>query len=53
MASPRYRVSVPIVTASEGRPKRVTRMPFTAPAAAPTASTVRMASGIDQPWLHR
>ena len=44
-AMPRYSVSVPIVTASEGRPSRVTRKPLKAPSSAPSR-TAAIASQI-------
>ena len=53
LARPRYRVSVPIVTASDGRPTRVIRIALTAPAIAPTASTTRKISAIGQWCIQR
>ena len=50
-AMPRYSVNVPIVTASEGKPTRVTRNPLKQPAAAPTATTEAITKGIDHPRL--
>ena len=38
VAIPRYSASVPIVTASEGSPSRVTSRPLNAPAASPTTA---------------
>ena len=46
-------MSVPIVTASDGRPSLVTRIPLNAPATMPTTSTVGMIAPIGQPWLQR
>src|SRR5580698_4926985 len=51
-ATPRYRASVPIVTASDGRPSRVTRSPLIAPATTPSASRTAKMAGIGQPLLH-
>ena len=52
LANPRYRVSVPIVTASDGRPTRVTRKPLMAPATVPMSRHTTMISGIAQWWIH-
>ena len=49
-AMPRNSVSVPIVTASDGSPTRVTSTPFSSPPAAPTTSAASIAGQIDQPW---
>ena len=46
---PRKSVSVPIVTASDGRPSPVTRKPLNAPHRPPTASAAAIASQSDQP----
>ena len=48
-AIPRKSASVPIVTASEGRPTKVTRAPLIAPAMMPTTIAARPASGSPQP----
>jgi hypothetical protein len=48
-AIPRYRASVPIVTARDGRPTYATRNPLSSPQSTPTTSATRPASGIDMP----
>ena len=52
-ARPRYMASVPIVTASDGSPRRVISTPFSAPASAPMTMTAGMIISIGQPWFHR
>ncbi len=53
VAMPRYTASVPMVTASEGSPSRVTSRPLTAPAASPTIATSRKMPSIGQCLAHR
>ena len=48
-ASPRNRASVPIVTASEGSPSRVTSTPLKAPHSAPAARQMGMISSSGRP----
>ncbi len=48
---PRYSVSVPIVTASDGKPTRVTRKPLNAPRIRPDATAAIIAGQIGQPCL--
>ena len=48
-ASPRKSASVPIVTASDGRPTTVMKKPLTAPAIAPTTMLTRPATSIGSP----
>ena len=52
-ARPRYSVSVPIVTASDGNPKRVISKPLKSPAQIPTTRTTAKAGHTDQPWSTR
>src|SRR3954470_3179400 len=52
-ASPRNSASVPIVTASDGRPSRVTRSPLNAPHTAPAAMQMGMINSSGSPWFHR
>ena len=52
-AMPRYMVRVPIVTAIDGSPSRVTRTPFSAPPSTPTTRQVTMHSPIGQPLPNR
>src|SRR4051794_13254075 len=52
-ASPRNRASVPIVTASDGRPSRVTRTPLKAPHSAPARTQTGMIVSIGWLWFHR
>src|SRR5215469_13388948 len=49
VAIPRYSASVPIVTASDGSPSRVTSRPLKAPAANPTIATITKMAGIGKP----
>ena len=51
-ARPRNSASVPIVTASDGRPRRVTRTPLKAPHSAPTTRQIGMISSIGSPAFH-
>src|SRR3954466_10167662 len=51
-ASPRNSASVPIVTASDGRPKRVTSTPLKAPQRPPATRQSGMISSIGRPWFH-
>src|SRR6478609_3399608 len=51
-AIPRYSVNVPIVTASDGRPRRVTRNPLNAPRNAPRTIAAAIAGQIGQPCLN-
>src|ERR1019366_6072475 len=44
---------VPIVTASEGRPTRVTSSPLISPATIPSSATITKMASIGQWWLHR
>src|SRR4051794_12971017 len=53
MASPRNSASVPIVTASEGRPRRVTSTPLKAPHSAPTTMQIGMIVSIGWLWFQR
>jgi len=48
-AMPRYNASVPMVTASDGSPIRVTSRPFSRPPATPTSSTRTIASSNGTP----
>ena len=50
---PRYTASVPMVTASEGSPSRVTSRPLMAPAASPTTATRTKMPSIGQCRAHR
>src|SRR5580704_8678529 len=52
-ATPRYSARVPIVTASEGRPTRVTSSPLIRPATIPSSATTTKMASIGQWWLHR
>src|SRR3954466_6673421 len=52
-ASPRNSASVPIVTASEGRPSRVTSTPLKAPHSAPTTMQIGMIVSIGWLWFQR
>ena len=52
-ASPRKSASVPIVTASEGSPKRVTSRPLKAPHSAPATRQIGMIASTGWPWFHR
>src|SRR5215218_390267 len=52
-ASPRKSASVPIVTASEGSPSRVTRTPLNAPHSAPANRQIGMMSSSGSPRFHR
>src|SRR5262245_54970760 len=49
-AIPRKSASVPIVTARDGRPRRVIRKPLNRPQAAPTTRAMTIAAWIGQPW---
>src|SRR3954468_17294738 len=51
-ARPRKRASVPMVTASDGSPKRVTSTPLKAPQSAPATRHSGMISSIGSPWFH-
>src|SRR4051812_1938397 len=51
-ARPRNSASVPIVTASDGRPKRVTSTPLKAPHSAPATRQSGMISSTGRPWFH-
>src|SRR3954462_9882301 len=51
-ASPRNSASVPIVTASDGRPKRVTSTPLKAPQRPPATRQSGMISSIGRPGFH-
>src|SRR4051795_6030186 len=51
-ASPRNSASVPIVTASDGSPKRVTSTPLKAPQSAPATRQSGMISSTGSPWFH-
>ena len=51
-ARPRNSASVPIVTASDGRPKRVTSTPLKAPHSAPATRQSGMISSTGSPWFH-
>ena len=51
-ARPRNSASVPIVTASDGRPKRVTSTPLNAPHSAPATRQSGMISSTGSPWFH-
>jgi hypothetical protein len=53
VAMPRYTASVPMVTASEGSPSRVTSRPLTAPAASPTTAISTNMAIIGQCLAHR
>src|SRR5688572_5652022 len=48
-ARPRYRASVPIVTASDGSPTLVTRKPLNAPRTAPRSRTIGMIASSGRP----
>ena len=52
-ASPRNSASVPIVTASDGSPSRVTRMPLNAPQSAPATMQIGMISSSGRPAFQR
>src|ERR1700734_2463384 len=52
-ATPRYSARVPIVTASEGSPTRVTSSPLIRPATIPSSATTTKMTSIGQWWLHR
>src|SRR5689334_14396393 len=52
-AMPRYSASVPIVTASDGRPSLVTSRPLTRPAARPTSTRTAKMASIGQCLAHR
>jgi hypothetical protein len=52
-ASPRNRVSVPIVTAIDGKPNRATSSPLSAPPRAPTTMAAANAGQMPQPWCHK
>src|ERR1700722_12251084 len=52
-ATPRYSARVPIVTASGGRPTRVTSSPLIRPATIPSSATTTKMASIGQWWLHR
>ena len=52
-ARPRNSASVPIVTASDGRPKRVTSTPLKAPHSAPARMQIGMIVSIGWLWFHR
>ena len=43
---------MPIVTASDGSPSRVTRKPLSAPHSPPTTMTAGMIASIGQLWFH-
>ncbi len=51
-ASPRNSANVPIVTASDGSPSRVTRRPLKAPHAAPATRQIGMMSSSGMPLFH-
>src|SRR5918997_3237611 len=51
-ASPRNSASVPIVTASDGSPSRVTRKPLNAPHTAPATRQIGMISSSGRPAFH-
>src|SRR5829696_1386140 len=51
-ARPRNSASVPMVTARDGRPKRVTSTPLKAPHSAPTTRQIGMISSIGSPAFH-
>ena len=51
-ASPRNSASVPIVTASDGSPSRVTSTPLNAPHSAPTTMQIGMISSSGRPLFH-
>src|SRR5215207_5113687 len=52
-ASPRNSASVPIVTASDGRPSRVTSMPLNAPHSAPATRQIGIISSSGSPRFQR
>ena len=52
-ARPRNSASVPIVTASDGRPRRVTSRPLNAPHRPPRTMQIGMIASIGWPWFHR
>ncbi len=52
-ASPRNSASVPIVTASDGSPRRVTSKPLNAPQSAPTAMQTGAMNSIGRPAFQR
>src|SRR5215813_1306692 len=52
-ATPRYRARVPIVTAREGSPTRVTSRPLISPARIPASATARKMASIGQCLAHR
>ena len=49
-AMPRKSASVPIVTASDGRPTYAIRKPLSAPQASPASMATTAASGTATPW---
>src|SRR4051812_36560281 len=51
-AMPRNSASVPIVTASDGRPSRVTSRPLNAPHTAPAATQIGMIASSGRPAFH-
>ena len=51
--NPRNNVSVPMVTAIDGRPVRATRTPLRAPPTAPTSRAAAKQAQMFQPWCHR
>src|SRR5580700_8806701 len=53
LATPRYRPSVPIVTASDGRPSLVISRPLMAPATTPTSKMTTKMTSIDQCLFQR
>ena len=52
-ASPRNSANVPIVTASDGRPNRVTSTPLNAPHSAPARMQIGMIVSTGWLWFHR
>src|SRR6185437_15924504 len=52
-ATPRYSARVPIVTASEGSPTRVTSRPLISPARMPTRATTTKMASMGHPLAHR
>src|SRR5215471_7656233 len=52
-AMPRYSASVPMVTASDGSPSRVTRNPLSRPAARPSSTRTAKIASIGQCLAHR
>ena len=52
LASPRYRVRVPMVTAREGSPTRVMSRPLISPASAPMTMQTMKIRANGQWWVH-